>query len=950
MLSSSIYYQNVRGLNTKLNDFKDNCASSNFNIIALTETWLNDSVYNAEIIEVNNFTVFRSDRNFQETNSKKGGGVLLAFNNIYNVQLITSSSSSTFNPWIDFLFVKLTFNAHSFYILLLYIPPQCSTSDYAKFFDEITYLNHIFENNLLILGDFNIPEYLDNSSLRSMKSADLEKLVNLLNLQQYNCVPNHFNRYLDLVFATFPCKVERSHDLLTTEDHHHPPLIISLELLKNNKKHFISSNSQSSFWNFHKADLPKLYTLTSQVDWSFLINSGDVNKMCQSFYEKIYSLFELCVPKCKRIKSFHKYPKWFNNKIIMIIKKKFRFWRLYKLTGRVSFYNTFKSLRTSLKNEIKKSRAQYIENMESKINTEPKTFWTYINNKTSEKSIPKQMFIDNTTLQHPQDIADAFASFFESNFLLQTPTEEFKQNCPYNLQTLTINNFDLESVFACLKKLKPKKTTGPDGIPAFYIHDCAESLAYPFFLIANLSLNSSVFPSLFKMSSITPIFKKGDKRDVRNYRPISLICNFSKCLETLLHDVIGAHVRKYISPHQHGFISGRSTTTNLACFSQYVSETIDLGLQLDVFYADFSKAFDSVNFDILLHKLSCYGLSLPLIELLNSYLRERYQYVFLNGFKSHEILVTSGVPQGSILGPLLFLLFINDVTNVLEVPCLLYADDLKFFVRVSTVNDCALLQQSIDKLTTWSKKNYLQLNISKCFIAQFTNKSNKVQHNYHIDNSSLKNLDKFLDLGVMFDLKLSFVPHVEYIVAKSSRMLGFLIRNSRDFSKVEITKLLFYSFVRAVLEYASLVWSPIYKVHIDKLESIQRRFLKFLCYKVDKHYPPQGICHQQLLQKFSFTSLESRRKFNKLYFLFKLLSGNIDCIELLSKLNFHVPRISSRKKNTFYIDQARTNTYKMSPIFKICSEANKFDIDMFGIAKLEKFRQIARAEIAMTGN
>lgn len=388
---------------------------------------------------------------------------------------------------------------------------------------------------------------------------------------------------------------------------------------------------------------------------------------------------------------------------------------------------------------------------------------------------------------------------------------------------------------------------------------------------------------------------------------------------------------KYISVHQHGFIKARSTTTNLVCFSQFVAEALDGHLQADVIYTDFSKAFDKLDHNILLNKLNRFGISDALIDLFKSYLHNRVQYVAYNGFKSSAYNATSGVPQGSVLGPLFFILFINDITDVIDVNILLYADDLKLYTTIHSSIDCIRLQNNLDVLNNWCRSNGLPLNIAKCNVLSFTLKSVPIIYDYGLEGVSLSRPDTFNDLGVTFDSKLSFIPHIHKMCLNASKTYGFISRNNRDFC-YNTLKLLFYSFIRSRLEYAAVVWTPYYMRHTNYIENVQRKFLKLLSFKLDGVFPSRGVCHSDLLEKHDISSLQTRRDLHALVFLFKIVNNLLDSAEILGSLNFVVPRVSARTSHTFYLPTARTNIKKRSPLYNMCVLYNSrcINFDLFG--------------------
>ena len=530
-----------------------------------------------------------------------------------------------------------------------------------------------------------------------------------------------------------------------------------------------------------------------------------------------------------------------------------------------------------------------------------------------------------------QDIVDGFASFFSDAFTKPVNvTNNSNDSCDSD-HYLHFNQFNTNDILTALLKLKPKFTKGPDGIPAFIVRDCAYALAEPLTILFNLTLRTCDIPNVWKTARVCAVFKKGDRNNVENYRAITIICNFAKVLEIALHDILYPHVQGQISIHQHGFMRNRSTTTNLFCITQFIAQNLDMNVQVDVIYTDFSKAFDRLDHGILLQRLGKIGLSPPLIDLFKSYLSNRTQFVECRGFTSQEFSVSSGVPQGSILGPLLFVIFINDIVEDLDVHFLLYADDIKIFCAINNRSDCLKLQNNLSKLDEWCVSHNLPLNAAKCNIVTFSRKISPICFNYILDNVTLNRLDSIKDLGVIFDNKLSFTLHVNEITKIAYKNLGFVIRNSQGFTDLQVIMLLFNAFVKSKLEYAAIIWQPGYNVHTESLENIQRRFLKFLSFKIDGQYPHVGIPQQNLLNRFSVLSLQNRRKTQSLIFLNKLINNKIDCPQLLEQLNFHIPRVEARRCCTFYLTAPRSNMLKFSPLFFMCENCNNLQdrLDIF---------------------
>ena len=437
---------------------------------------------------------------------------------------------------------------------------------------------------------------------------------------------------------------------------------------------------------------------------------------------------------------------------------------------------------------------------------------------------------------------------------------------------------------------------------------CAETLQHPLYILFNESLKSSYFPTAWKLAHVVPIYKSGDKSLIQNYRPVSLLNIVSKVFEVLVYERIFSHVRNMISDSQHGFYSGRSTTTNLLNFSEYVYDAFDNRCQVDTIYTDFSKAFDKVNHAILLSKLGKFGIHGSLLRWIKSYLLNRSQLVTVNACKSNVITVPSGVPQGSHLGPLFFLLFINDIGDyILHGRFLLYADDLKLFLRIINIEDCHLLQQDLDSLLDWCNKNKLFFNFAKCVVNSYTKGRNVIINAYTLDGKPLARVSEFKDLGVWFDTSFTYILHIRKTINKCFQTLGFIRRVTVNFTDPSALFFLYNSMVRSLLEYACVVWSPYYGIHEHSLQRVQNKFLKF--------------CGFRNLQ-IQLQPLKLRRELFDIMYLYKILNNHVLCSNLLAKINLKSNGKQLRTNDLFGVPFSSTSYRYHSPLRRMARLAN----------------------------
>ena len=360
----------------------------------------------------------------------------------------------------------------------------------------------------------------------------------------------------------------------------------------------------------------------------------------------------------------------------------------------------------------------------------------------------------------PDEICELFSKYFSSVFTPVSTTDPETSKVSGS-EVLSVIHVDPEEVRNVLLELKVDKSPGPDGIPPLVFKSCANELTEPLTILFQSSCDQGIFPDLWKEAFIAPIFKKGKKDDVTNYRPISLLSVLAKVFEKILYNKMFQFVKNRISTSQHGFFPKRSVCTNLFEYVQFIYNSFKEKKQVDSVYTDFSKAFDSVDHKLLIKKLSDFGFHGNILKLIKSYLENRSQFVVVNGFKSKRANVTSGTPQGSHLGPLFFIIFINDLAKeVKHCEVLFYADDMKLFRSVSDNLDSLLIQEDLNRVQAWCIRNNLNLNVAKCGVMTFSRLSKKMEFNYTLGNTVLIKFNEVKDLGVTFDTNLTFDTHI----------------------------------------------------------------------------------------------------------------------------------------------------------------------------------------------
>lgn len=567
--------------------------------------------------------------------------------------------------------------------------------------------------------------------------------------------------------------------------------------------------------------------------------------------------------------------------------------------------------------------------IETNINDDPRTFWKFINEKRKSYSLPTRMCYGDTVSENNQDILELFANFISKVY----SHGNHNQIHNFNFDTIIdISHYyiDVKDIIDGVINLPWKVSFGPDGIPAYLLKQCIFTLAKPLHTIFNLSLNSGTFPSIWKQSYLRPIHKSGPKENIENYRTVCIQSDIPKLLDYLVTKNLSWDCKNVIVNQQHGFSQGKSTCTNLVIYNNFILNSLENKVQVDSVYTDFSKAFDRVNHDILITKLERLGVSGSLLEWISSYLTGRSQCVKYGSSLSSSIRVTSGVPQGSHIGPLLFNLFVNDLASVIENSnFLMFADDLKVFKIIENPSDAALLQRDLDGLSRWCDANVLHLNLNKCYKITFARLNLPFSYPYKINNRVLQETNHVKDLGINLNNKLSYNIHIYETISKSLKMLGFIQRSGSNFS-VDTLKLLYCSLVRSILEYCSIIWCPSYDIHINNIEAVQKRFLRYCAFKLG--YLRDEYNYDDILVRLNINTLEHRRFEADMCFLHKILNGYIQCPDITNLIRFNANVRRNRNSDVFHVPFHHTNYGQNETLTRILRTANSIqnNVEFFG--------------------
>ena len=514
---------------------------------------------------------------------------------------------------------------------------------------------------------------------------------------------------------------------------------------------------------------------------------------------------------------------WYNNKVILKSKRR---------CDIILTYNNDRILETEAKMEtdraILAAKAHYEDKIVEQSKENPKRFWNYTRHYTRSSSTIDMLQSEGKKFTEDQDKAQILNNFFSSVLTNETPVDSSHHNSEGDGPQFVLRDIHVttEAVRKKLLKLKNNKAAGPDNISVNVMRQCPD-LDQPLHIIFNQSIQTGRTPQDWRDANITPLFKKGSRVVPNNYRPVSLTSQAVKILERIIYDelIALATKNKTISCDQHGFQDKCSCVTQLLeCLNDW-TRNYDDKIQTDIIYLDFAKAFDTVPHQRLIIKLRKYGVRGKVLQWIESFLSNRRQRVVLrNGISDWEH-VKSGVPQGSILGPLLFLYYIIDMPDEIGNVAKMFADDTKVYAKIQDEQDCHSLQDDLNRLGAWSRKWLLRFNETKCVVLGIRE---CIRYVYTLNGYQLETVSHQKDLGVHVSDSLKPEKHINEICKKARQRIGIIRRCFTNLTESKV-KLLYQAIVRPILEYASPAWNPNLKKDIDNLEKVQERCSK-LCH------------------------------------------------------------------------------------------------------------------------
>lgn len=819
-------------------------------IIAVTETWLREEATMPQSCPPH-YRVYRTDRN----DGRNGGGALI----LVSESFVQMEAEGMNTPNIQVVACSLFARGIKVEVACVYRSPAASGEEDEQLMEYVR--RCMQKERPLIMGDFNAPDvdWERGTARGRLFGHELLRAVQDGAMVQHVKVPTRMREgqepsVLDLVITKFNRDVQGMEIVapLGSSDH------VVLKMTTEFEAPAVPDKYRRNFRQLNKGLLEEQ---ARSLDW--IPQEGGVEERWRKIKENLIQLMESHAP-FKRIRRRGK-PPWWRSRAQKAQREKSRAWGRYKATGGHTRLLQYKRARTKAKQVQRDCRRKYEERLASRAKENPKAYYNYAQSKARlRKAVGNVKREDGGLAVSPEEKASTLAGWFERVHRTDAglnPTTVSPGEISIPMPEVEISREEVEGQ---LGKLVLGKAAGPDGLHAEIIKPLATVLCEPVAMLFSQCLREGCLPEDWKRSQVVPIHKGGPVEEPANYRPVSLTSVILKVLERIIRDRIVEHLtgNNLLSAAQHGFRRNKSCLTNLLCFLDEVTDRMDRGEDVEVCYLDFQKAFDSVCHRLLLRKLEIYGIEVRIRNWIREFLTDRTFYVEVEGRRSGQMRAVSGVPQGSVLGPLLFLVYIDNLVENLKCPYYMFADDVKVVGEPGQQD----IQEDLDTIVRWTQEWDLPLNLTKC--TRLVCARGEVRERWLASGQSrteLMRVEKAKDLGIYVTQDLKPRKQCETAARRARWALHELRRAVRSRSP-KVLLPLYKAYVRPHLEYAVQAWSPSRVGDKKLLEGVQKSFTRM--------FPGlRELGYEERLSRLNLFSLGRRRKRGDLIETFKQMKG-----------------------------------------------------------------------------
>jgi hypothetical protein len=891
----SVLHLNIQSLIPKLDIIEIELTT--FDVLIFSETWIDQSVSDHDISLPYYTPPFRSDR------TRHGGGVAIYVKE--NIPVRRRADLEIVG--LECVWLELNVGIHPVLIGGFYRPPSIQNWEVIEM--SIDRAHGTGLKNIIIAGDF-------NENLLDQKRTHILPLLTSYSLTQVIEEPTHFTEtsatLLDLFIVNDKNKVKVAgvgEPVYSDSIRYHCPIYVILSFKKNHKPTF-----RRTIWKYEDGNYDMFRQELASVNWDSLLSNQNIDSATSIITDIILAAASKAIPN-KLVAIRPQDPPWMHSQIRKMIRKRKRLHKLAKKSNNPSHWENFRSLRNKVIREIRNAQNQFQKKLTEKLNTshrDPKSWWKLVKQiMGSSKNLntrSQPLDCNGNMLFDDKEKADAFNNYFAAQSNVddsKTPLPPLNRSSEATLHDIEVNPDEVTDILATLNTTK---ASGPDLIHPRLLREGANQLGFPLAILINTSMKEGKFPKQWKLANVSPIYKKDDKSLVTNYRPISLLSCLGKVVEKCVYKKLNNYLLDncLLTPLQSGFRPRDSTAYQLTDIYNTLTEALDAGKEVRIIFCDISKAFDRVWHKGLILKLKQIGIEGNVIKWINDYLTGRKQRVVLNSKYSEWKDTNSGVPQGSVLGPLLFLIFINDIVTDINATVKLFADDTTLYMTVDNpTRTAAILNDDLQKIHLWAEKWLVKFNPDKTETMTISKKQTPINHpKLYMNNTEIRTVPSHKHLGVFLSKDGSWHDHIKYISNKAWKRLGSLRSLKFRLDRTSLQKL-YFSYVRPILEYADIIWDNCTEYEKYDLEKIQLEAARIVTGAT------KSASRESLYLETGWENLDTRRQKHKLIQFYKMQSG-LSPNYLTSLISTSSSNYNTRYSTNFVPPAARTCLFQNS--------------------------------------
>ena len=779
----SLFHHNIRSSNCHLDELQSYLSnlSTHFSVIALSETWLNES--NADIMNIDGY-----QHEWKYRSKRSGGGVSLFIKQ--QIAYKCRPDLSIVTDFMETLFVEIdksAFNSNTHIICgVVYRPPNTSIDDFLATFE--TFLSTITNEHKLsyICGDFNLNLLNADNHVPTRNFIDTMYANSFLPLiSKPTRVTTASATLLDHIYCNEVLRYDHFQGILYTGLTDHFPIFAINTRLRGSQYNEKSTTKR----NYCQRNVNEFCSHIRNTDWSDVIQTTECQESYNKFHNKLHALYSSCFPIESAVRGYKNRKPWLSNSLKTSIKRKNHLFVCMKKNPTVENTQEYKNYHRQLRSLLRAAEKQHYDHLFKNHKGNLRKSWGLVKeiiNRNKSSNISRQFKINNEVITDESSIANHFNNFFAkvgpslASKIPNTNKDPLVYIEQSFLNSMSLELTDPSEIFNIINGLK-ESSAGWDEFHIKILKQSLIGLMEPILHVFNLSLQQGCVPIQLKKARVIPLFKSGDKMLLNNHRPISILPALSKVLERLMYNRLVSYIDKHniLAANQYGFRSNHGSNLALISLIDKIVHAQEKNEVVCGIFLDLSKAFDTVNHKILFKKLYKYGVRGLALNWFKSYLSDRSQYVLYNNTSSNNVPVTCGVPQGSVLGPLLFLLYINDLPHVSkDLYMILFADDTNVFLSGKDINDVITrLNLEMSKLVEWLHVNKLSLNLAKTHYMVFRSRNKKCDAfaDLSINGTIINRVSSTKFLGVILEEHLQWTCTFSISNRKSQRALVVFI-------------------------------------------------------------------------------------------------------------------------------------------------------------------------------